>query len=288
MRYLTGLLLLSMAAVAIAQGEDSLPSERDWQVINEMLSGLYVNGNQAYFERRTNVEENLRHPSRSVRLTRTNLGFAWLESDEPMAEAMFDVSLVHDTENNVPVAIFSTGEDRCRYEWTREAEQFRARAATSCSSPFPSELVLGATELWIYPGEGANIAMDNPYKLHRAREFSCYADVPGVGGGRDIPYERYENISLHDQGDAYWFDTKETPSRLLGISLFLVDWPINNYNGIFTRDSLVVYISEKIGDEIKEHGYAFTEPDANRVGVNLKWMLASCFMLSNRDAAPTM
>lgn len=67
-----------------------------------------------------------------------------------------------------------------------------------------------------------------------------------------------------------------------------VDWPINNYEGIFTRDSFVIYLSEEVDGERKEHGYAFTVPDADRVGINLKWILASCFMKSNRFATPYM
>ena len=39
---------------------------------------------------------------------------------------------------------------------------------------------------------------------------------------------------------------------------------------------------------IKEHGYAFTVPEANRVGINLKWMLASCFMVSGQEDTPSM
>ncbi len=288
MRHLIGLLAFCLAASALAQGEDSLPSERDWQVINEMLEGLYANGNQAYFEGRTQVDESLRHPSRTVRLERKPGGFSWREGDGEDAGQLFDATLVHDDELAAAVLILANNDKRCRYEWSREAEQFRAKAVNACPAPFPSALVLGATELWIYPGKGAAVAQDNPFKLHRAREFSCYADIPGVGGGRDIPYERYDDIKLHDQGDAYWFDTNETPSRRLGISLFLVDWPINNYKGIFTRDSLVIYISEELDGSTKEHGYAFTEPDANRVGVNLKWMLAACFMQSNKYATPSM
>ena len=92
---------------------------------------------------------------------------------------------------------------------------------------------------------------------------------------------------MHGQGDEAWFNTKE--NRTLGVRLFLVDWPINNYTGYFTRDSLVIYIMEKMSTgTIKEHGYAFTVPEANRVGINLKWMLASCFMVSGQKDTPSM
>jgi len=108
-----------------------------------------------------------------------------------------------------------------------------------------------------------------------------------VGGGRDEPYTRYDNLSLHDQGAETWFVDKE--GRNLGLRLFTVDWPINNYDGYFTRDSLVIYVIEKMEDgSTKEHGYAFTLPEANRIGINLKWLLASCFMISGKVDTPTM
>jgi hypothetical protein len=87
-------------------------------------------------------------------------------------------------------------------------------------------------------------------------------------------------------GGEAWFTSKE--GRELGISLFLVDWPINNYDGVFTRDSFVIYVSEKTDEGRKELGYAFTVPTADRIGINLKWMLASCYMTSNRDETPSM
>ena len=140
----------------------------------------------------------------------------------------------------------------------------------------PIALSLAQQQLWW--GSRRN---DSAVKLHRSRVFTCYADIPGVGGGRDEPYTRYDNLSLHDQGAETWFTDKD--GRTLGLRLFNVDWPINNYEGYFTRDSLVIYVVEKFDDgTTKEHGYAFTLPEANRIGINLKWLLASCFMVSGK------
>ena len=68
--------------------------------------------------------------------------------------------------------------------------------------------------------------------------------ISPAGGGRDILYTRYDNLSLHDQGAETWFIDKD--GRNLGLRLFNVDWPINNYDGYFTRDSLVIYVIEKL------------------------------------------
>jgi len=177
------------------------------------------------------------------------------------------------------------GNPLCPVWWTRDAAQFSAVGDAECAdtAETPAALSLAQQQFWWTPRS----ASDTTLKLHRARQFSCYADVPGVGGGRDEPYTRYDNLSLHDQGDETWFVDKE--GRNLGLRLFTVDWPINNYDGYFTRDSLVIYVIEKMEDgSTKEHGYAFTLPEANRIGINLKWLLASCFMISGKVDTPTM
>lgn len=290
-RRITVLFIFTFGAQhGFAQGEDSLPSERDLLVIEQMLPGLYVNGNQTYFERRGGVDESLRHQSLELRIESTTSGFTVVSTSGEQSKRYTGV-LVSDTDEARVRMTLTLDDDKpasCDYVWSREAMQFRAVRLKRCDARLPEEVVLSEKEFWVQTGKRSSLASDTPYRLHRAREFSCYADIPGVGGGRDLPYERYDGFKIHDQGGAVWFDTKETPSRRMGISLFLVDWPINNYKGVFTRDSLVVYVSEDIDGEIKEHGYAFTIPDADRVGVNLKWMLASCFMFSNADETPFM
>ncbi len=289
------LFIAAVAAVvhqAWAQGEDSLPSERDLAVIATMLPGIYDNNNQTYFEGRTGVDETLRHARRRIDI-----------EDLPEPAAAFDVRLSTPGDNTASeptmlraqlghddalgqVTMTLTGDDGapCRYTWSREPQQFRAQRAGACPDDMPQSIILGQQQLWWYPSaEGAGAL-----EFHRARQFECYVDMPGVGGGRDIPYTRYDGIVLHDRGATHWFMTDEDPSREIGITLWQVDWPINNYKGVFTRDSLVIYVSEKVDEGSKEHGYAFVEPDAERVGINLKWLLATCFMESNSVTRPSM
>ena len=56
------------------------------------------------------------------------------------------------------------------------------------------------------------------------------------------------------------------------------DISLNNYDEAFTRDVLVLYALEYIGDETRSHGYIFTEPRAERIGINLYWMMAYCII----------
>ena len=36
-------------------------------------------------------------------------------------------------------------------------------------------------------------------KIDKSRKFTCHADIPGVGGGRNEPYKRYSDLKIHDQ-----------------------------------------------------------------------------------------
>ncbi|MDG1682800.1 MAG: hypothetical protein P8J81_00225 [Luminiphilus sp.] len=276
---------ISLAVDSLAQGQDTTPWIRDLQVIEVMLPGLYSNANQAYFDGRRQVSSP--QPRHDLLIEAADDGFiATLSAPGGAVLAVQRWSLVEDDEQQaVRMNISSSdGEARCPVWWKRDVAQFSAMSDPECvnQAKSPAALLLAQQQFWWTPqGDGGVV------KLHRARQFSCFADIPGVGGGRDEPYVRYDNLDLHDQGAETWFTTND--GRHLGLRLFNVDWPINNYDGYFTRDSLVIYVVEKLDDgSTKEHGYAFTLPEANRIGINLKWLLASCFMISGKVDTPTM
>lgn len=194
----------------------------------------------------------------------------------------------------------------CDYFFKRRADQFRgSQAAGACRFDWDGQRVhtentieLAASSLWFVDhkyvaatGERiTGVASGEPFWLERARRFHCYADMPGVGGGRDIPFERYDHISLHDKGDTHWFRTREAEPREIGISLQAVTWHVlNEQNGNFNRNSLVLYVMERLADgSVKEHGYAFTDVSATRIGANLKWLLVNCAITPRDAAVPEM
>ena len=284
--FLTGLFSLAAAGQCFAQGQDTTPWSRDLQVIVVMLPGFYSNANQAYFDGRRKVDDpQSRH---NLLIETADNGFhATLSAPDGSVISDQRWSLAEDDQRQAVRMDVSdaTGKPLCPVWWTRDAAQFSATSDPECGEGIdsPGALALGEQQMWWTPRGASEAAV----KLHRARQFTCYADIPGVGGGRDIPYTRYDNLSVHDQGAETWFVDKD--GRNLGLRLFNVDWPINNYDGYFTRDSLVIYVIEKLDDgSTKEHGYAFTLPEANRIGINLKWLLASCFMISGKVDTPTM
>ncbi|MFK7955288.1 MAG: hypothetical protein AB8B96_04275 [Lysobacterales bacterium] len=291
--------------IVLAQGQDSQPYERDLMVVGTLLQGSFDNANQSYFDRRG--KRSVRHGRIHQTVEKVALdnlgdqvflvsGYRNGKTDESTQPQLWALTSDSDTASvkmrmwlldgevsaeKLPPAASLGRVRHCDLYWRREAAQFRASSSESCDLALPVEAVISDKQLWtIYAPEGED------FQMHRVRQFECYADIPGVGGGRDEPFERYEGFKVHDQGGEAWFTAKS--GREFGISLFLVDWPINNYDGIFARDSMVVYFSERMDGETKEHGYAFTVPEADRVGINLKWVLVNCYMNSNKVETPFM
>lgn len=194
----------------------------------------------------------------------------------------------------------------CDYVFERRADHFRGQQpARACRFPWEGEQVytdneisLSRSSLWfvdhkyvIRSGKRiTGVASGEPFWLERARTFHCYADMPGVGGGRDIPFTRYDAITLHDKGGTHWFTTREPQPREIGIELRSVTWQLlNEKNGEFNRDSLVLYVLQKNATGgVDSVGYAFTEPGATRIGHNLKWILVNCSMTPRGAARPEM
>lgn len=275
--------------------KDGTEAARDLLVIEAMLPGIYNNANQSYFDRR--LKHDRQHASFEVTIDRAsenepeftvNLTTGsgddrkqskkiWSFEEHPSGLSLLMTS--HDLDSK---GRRIKNKNDCKLEWTRGAGQFSAKATQDCADHPLESAALSDKQLWV----GFSEETEGTLKLHRARQFECYADIPGVGGGRDEPYIHYEGFKIHDLGGNFWFNSED--GRRLGVSLFTVDWPINNDAGTFTRDSLVVYVKEDFGDEIKELSYAFTEADAKRIGINLKWMLVSCFMDSNTEITPFM
>jgi hypothetical protein len=192
----------------------------------------------------------------------------------------------------------------CDVLWKREAGQLhgamkRGECAATRQGEGPKRVTdyhmqLTNNSLWVrertFDAKGKQIA-GNPdgvyHKMNRARAFMCHADIPGVSGGRDIPFKRHGPFPMTDQGGEVKFMSEETEPREVNILLRNVDWQINNETGAFTRDVLVMYVFAKDKDgKIAQSAYSFTEPTVKRTGLNLGWTLVMCYMESNRDGKP--
>ena len=277
-----GLLLLIGVPGAWGQGQDGTPAQRNLQIIAELLPGTYDNANQNSFDGRLGLEESLRHSRTTIVIepaARPDLGdtvfrYRAEEPEKAPREGFLVLSLDEEpTIVRMPVIAEDQRLAGCDVAWRRDLGQFTGEA--DCGL----RMQLDPGGLWVgWDGD------KEPFALSRAREFSCYVDIPGVAGGRDEPFDRYDIERLHDQGDLAWITTRD--DRELGITLRNVQWPMNNEIGAFTRNSLVMYVIERTDGGIQTHSYGWTEPRAERIGLNLQWMLVNCYRQSNRDVRP--
>lgn len=103
--------------------------------------------------------------------------------------------------------------------------------------------------------------------LHRADPYACWVSRKRDEGTEDnwtwtpdITVREGEYVQLPDDPAA---------RRPVGLKLRYVRWPYGR-----NRDSLVLYVHEAEDDPAVS--YAWTEPDAGRIAVNLRWVQASC------------
>lgn len=283
---------------ALARGQDSTRAERNAQIISRLLEGRHDNANQAYFDRRLSEPEENRHTRYHLTIDRvadeTRHVFwhqmsaqsqshdegplRWLTRLSPDADGWgvrlaFYTPATGDNE--------ATRIEGCDLVWREEAGQFRAYGeGDACTADTPRSMMLSEDQLWFsLDGE-----KKRPYALERARVFQCYMDVPGVGGGRDIPYRRYQLGEVHDRGGKA--EVTLDDGQQLYVRLQNVRWPINNLENIFTRHFMVLYVGETKDDESTEIAYTWTQPKAQRIGLNLKSLLVNCFMLNNEEIEP--
>lgn len=313
LKRLLGAAVFCAASPVFAQGQDSTYAERNLAVLAEILPGAYDNWNQVYFAGRTKEPEAERTPRQHLRVARLNAPAFGAQvfllrstvngpDETPRAVRILALSAEPDGKT-VRLKSYVPPSDTTRFEtlepaaaanvpgcdlfFTRENNVFIGRSKDgACSIAGKSsnvEMQISPEAFWsvtLRPGETAK-----PYKMDRVRDFTCYVDIPGVGGGRAEPFVRYENLKVHDGGGQVFFKTKDG-ARELGLTLSHVRWAINNETGAFTRDSLVLYINEKVGEKVETLTYSFTDPQADRLGINMKSLLANCYLVSNRDVKP--
>lgn len=282
--------LLFAPAVLLAQGTDQAPAQRDLMVIGEWLGKAtdeprhYDSIEQAYFESRrikpgSSEKDAVKNPRNSFTMKRL-AGDAVVYAVEFAGGRRSTWSLSVDPSGDV-VRISEGGDLNCFILLRREAAQFTGRTSAACTKP--AGLMIGERAIWL--GYGLDAASWTRYRL--AREFQCFVDVPGVGGGRAVPYKRFGPFPVLDQGDGARFTTHEIPPRTLEVKLRNVAWGYNNAPGIFTRNSLTMYVSEiDSSGKAVEGAYVFGEPTAQRIGVNLKHLLANCAIVPLERAKP--
>lgn len=99
-------------------------------------------------------------------------------------------------------------------------------------------------------------------KMKQARQFACMVDWPNPGGNPTLHF-----ITLHDQGGSFTFEAPDGRTLAVGLR--------NTYGYGMKRATFWVSIWEGAVDE-KLLVYGWSEPGADRIGVNPGWIRIQC------------
>jgi hypothetical protein len=118
-------------------------------------------------------------------------------------------------------------------------------------------------------GDVRVVKLDTPagaIELRRARPFTCWVSTkrPTGEGWFFKP-----GVRLHDQGGRARVTSDDTAPVEATIRMRNVVWPSGP-----NRPSLVLYVHQN--DPDRAVSYSWADPGAKRIGINLRWMQASC------------
>ncbi|MDX2223464.1 MAG: chromophore lyase CpcT/CpeT [Rhodospirillaceae bacterium] len=103
------------------------------------------------------------------------------------------------------------------------------------------------------------------HQLERARLFACMIDFPKEPGSPVQYTDKY--IVVHDQGGTYPFVHPDGRPMVMTLR--------NNWSYGMQRETLVVVVQDK-DERGKTLAYGWTEPGADRIGINPEWMRVQC------------
>jgi hypothetical protein len=164
------------------------------------------------------------------------------------------------------VSAVSTTTGGCTRRYRAEGDGYVLSGTEgTCRSP-------GAVSAVRPSGLTVTLADGTELDLRRAHGFTCWASIRKAklkpDGSEDWSFER--GIRLHDGGGRALVSSGEAPPQQVVLRMRNVVWSEGP-----NRPSLVLYIHTP--DEPKRAvSYAWADPQATRVGINLRWVQASC------------
>lgn len=246
-------LTMALALAANQNGND--------QDINTLLSGTFSNEEQVYFEKDAGRQP---PPWTSLKITKSEHGWELWEVDA-YGDKLVDkqtVSFIAGNERDtITVGNCSRFFDRSEGVWKYSAIQNRK----ACRQKFQITEI-GTKGLKIRFSDGTETM------LKRGREVECWAAVPKTtrkeDGSTDWLFKR--SLNLHDQGGRVTVGGAESGAEEVTLRMRAVHWPPPSTN----RPSMVLYIHKD--DPDRASSYSWADINASRIGINLRWMQASC------------
>lgn len=172
----------------------------------------------------------------------------------------------------------------CQVVWRRHADQFLGTvekgdcAVVSRRSGETlfiwAEMVLSENASWHMEGgtdEDLNPIFgppgEVPFKLVRAKYFSCWVAL--LKDEETDEWDSLRNVRVNDQGGVAKVSTTHEEPRHYRLQLMQTVFPAGSW-----PDVLELFVFEEGND--KALSYVWTSPDAERIGINLRWMQTGC------------
>lgn len=178
----------------------------------------------------------------------------------------------------------------CEVYWRRQADSFvgdmKLGACTFESQRsgktvvVSDDLYLDDDEIWIHDravdAQGMHVYGNRagiPHKLKKVRPFRCWLSVrrEGVAAEEPSAWTFDRDIAVHDGGELVWTATGARQAAV-GLKIRRPVWPSGP-----NQDSLVLYVHDRAAEDPEQAvSYSWADPGAERIGINLRWMQASC------------
>lgn len=249
----TGYILLQAAALVAAP--DSVAD------IASLLSGTFSNEEQVYFEKDAGRPA---PPWLSLRISPDQDRLVMEPIDafgKLIGKADPVVVSTGDRRSAVQVGKCSRFFERSEQGWLYAAAQNRM----ACRQTY---------QIIAIARDGIRLRLDDGTEtfLKRARPARCWAAIPRTqvkeDGSTDWVFAR--DLELHDQGGRVTAGGGDSGAEPVTLRMRAVHWPAPSTN----RPSLVLYVHKQ--DPDRAESYSWADIDARRVGLNLRWMQASC------------
>ena len=241
-------------ALSVGSVADSASDFQLWQ-------GVFSNEEQVYFEKDAG-----REPPRwiSLRIANSETGWTVQEIDthgksvSPSQKMTISVGKKRDI---ITVGHCSRNFDRSDAGWSYSAIQNRKQ----CVQRFQI-MEVNADSIKLRFSSGSETV------LKRSRQVECWAAVvkkkPKEDGSPDWLFR--QKLTLHDQGGRVLVGGGDTGADQVTLRMRAVHWPPPSTN----RPSMVLYVHKD--DPDRAASYSWADINASRVGINLRWMQASC------------
>lgn len=223
-----------------------------------LLPGTYTNEEQVYFAKEAGKTP---PPWTGISITAEGSGYR-LQSVDAFGVAGGAGQLLAVRETDTIVSI-TTG--ACRRDYARVAMGLTIVNQAGACAGTPTITTITRAGLAVTLADGTLV------EPQRARAFKCWASIPRKAKKPDGSDDWWfkPGLMLHDRGGRVTATTDEAVPQSVTLRMRNVVWPTGN-----NAPSLVLYVHGSDPDHAIS--YSWADPEAKRVGINLRTMQGSC------------